>query len=177
MVFLAALQLPWRRVAGLLFLGFPVLCAFVVRAVLALWCVVRVCGARVGGSTSGVCCVGTRACVRRVGGAFGCLSPPLWACFGGSVWVRGLCVLAPLPPWLWGLGVVPRHPLCVPSPLFLFSASLGALFAWCLARAYLGCGGCAVGLGWGGGSLTLARVPAPGVSPWGGRCLHSQVRV
>ena len=25
----------------------------------------------------------------------------------------------------------------------------------------------------GGGSFALARVPSPGVSPWGGRCLHS----
>ena len=40
-VFLAALQLPWRGVAGFLFFGFACV-AFVVRAVLALWCVVCV---------------------------------------------------------------------------------------------------------------------------------------
>ena len=135
-----------------------------------------------------VCVVCARLCVLCVGGAFGCLSSTLWGWVGVSVWVRGLCVVAPLPPWLWGLGVVPRHtwqgsvgggvfprrPLCVPSLLFLFAASPGALFPWCLVRVYPGCGGCAVGLGSGGdGSLTLARVPSSGASPWGGRCLHS----
>ena len=183
----------WRRSSpggGLLgpcSLGFPVLRAFVVRAALALWCVVCVCGARVGGRCGGVCCVRAKACVWCVAGACGCLSSPLWAWFGGSVWVRGLCVVAPLLSWLWGPGVVPRHPrlgsvgggvfprcpLCVPSPLFLFAASLAALFPWCLSRVYPGCGGCAVGLGGGReGSLTLARVPSPGVFPWEGRCLH-----
>ena len=67
------------------------------------------------------------------------------------MWVRGLCVMTPLPPRLWGPGVVSRHPwlgsvgggvsprrpLCVPSPLFLFAVSLGAAFPWCLARAFL----------------------------------------
>ena len=90
------------------------------------------------------------ACVRCVGGAFGCLSSLFWAWFGGLVWVLGLCVVDPLPPRLWGPGVVPRHPwlgsvgggvsprcpLCVPSPLFLFAASLGAVFPSCLARAF-----------------------------------------
>ena len=131
-------------------LGFCVLCAFVVRAVLALWCVVCVYGTRVGGGCGGVCCVHALACVRCVGGAFGCLSSPFWAWFGGSVWVRRLCVVAPLPPWLWGPGVVPHppwlgsvgggashhRPPCVPSPLFLLAASLGAVFPWCLARAF-----------------------------------------
>ena len=106
-VFLAALQLPWRGLLGSCSLGFRVLCAFVVRAVLALWCVVCVCGARVGGACGGMCCVRAWACVRCVGGAFGCLSSPFWAWFGGSVWVRGLCVVAPLPPRLWGPGVFP----------------------------------------------------------------------
>ena len=91
--------------------GFRVSCAFVVRAVLALWCVVCVCGACVAGGCGNVCCVRPRACVRCVGGAFGCLSSPFWAWFCGSVWVRGLCVVAPLPPWLWGPGAVPRCPL------------------------------------------------------------------
>ena len=68
-------------VAGFLLFGF-VCVAFVVRAALAFWCVVCVCGARVGGGCGGVCCVHARACV---GGAFGCLSSPFWAWFGGSV--------------------------------------------------------------------------------------------
>ena len=176
-VFLATLQLPWWGVAGLL--GFRVLRAFVVRAVLVLWCVVCVCGARVGGGCGGVCCVHAGACVRCVGGAFGCLSSPFWAWFGGSVWVWGLCVVAPLssqlwsfgvgprPPWLGSVGgVSPRRPLCVPSPLCLFAASPGAVLPWCRARAFPAVVG-------GGGSLSSARVPSPGVSPWGGRCLHS----
>ena len=132
--------------------------AFVVRAVLALWCVLCVCGARVGGGCGGVCCVHARACVRCVGGAFGCLSSPFWAWFGGSVWVWGLCVVAPLPSRLWGLGLVlrppwlgsvggvsPRRPLCVPSPLCLFAALLGAVFPWCRAWA------CPAVVGGGGG--------------------------
>ena len=135
-----------------------------------------------------VCVVCARLCVWCVCIAFGCLSSPLWASVGGSVWVWGLCVMAPLPPWLWGLGVVPRHswlgsvgggvfprrPLCVPSPLCLFATWPGALFPWCLVPVFPGCGGCAMGLGGGEeGSLTLAWVPSSGVSPWRGRCLHS----
>ena len=137
-------------VLGSCSLGVRVLCVFVVRAVLALWCVVCVCGARVGGGCGGVCGLHAWACVRCVCGAFGCLSSPFLAWFGGSVWVRGLCVVAPPPPRLWGPNVVPRHPwlgpvgggvspgrpLCVPSPLFLFAASLEAVFPWCLARAF-----------------------------------------
>ena len=75
-----------------------------------LWCVVCVCGNRVGGGCGGVCYVHAWACVPCVGGVFGCLSSPFWAWFGGSVWVRGLCIVAPLLPRLWGPGVVPCHP-------------------------------------------------------------------
>ena len=164
-------------------LGFCVLRAFGVRAVLALWCQVCVCGSRVGGGCGGVCCVHARACVRCVGGAFGCLFSPFWVPFGGSVWGWGLCVVAPLPSRLWGLGVVPRplwlgfvggvsprRPLCVPSPLCLFAASLGAVFPWCRARAFPAVVG-------GEGSLSSARVPSPGVSPLGGAMLALPVRV
>ena len=161
-------------VAGFFLFGF-VCVAFVVRAALALWCVVCVCGARVGGGCGGVCCVHARACVRCVGGAFGCLSSPFWAWFGGSVWCGG-CVSWPLsrlgcvvprPPWLGSVGgVSPCCPLCVPSSFCLFSVSLGAVFPWCRARAF-------PAVVAGGGSLSSARVPSPGVSPWGGRCLHS----
>ena len=161
-------------VAGFLLFGF-VCVAFVVRAALAFWCVVCVCGARVGGGCGGVCCVRARACVRCIGGAFGCLSSPFWAWFGGSVWCGGRvpwplsrlgCVVS-RPPWLWSVGgVSPCRPLCVPPSFCLFSVSLGAVFPWCRARAFPAVVG-------GGGSLSSARVPSPGVSPWGGRCLHS----
>ena len=53
-----------------------------------------------------VCVVCAQRYVWCVCGAFGCLSSPLWASVGGSVWVRGLFVVVPRPPWLWGLGVV-----------------------------------------------------------------------
>ena len=68
----------------------------------------------------------------------------------------------------WGLvvGCVPPQPPCVPSPLFHLAALPCVLLPWCLVRDYPGCGGCAVGLG--GGSLTLARVPSPGVFSFGG---------
>ena len=91
----------------------------------------------------------------------------------------GLCVVAPLPSRLWGLclvprlpwlgsvgGMSPRRPLCAPSPLCLFAASLRAVFPWCRARAFPAVVG-------GGGSLSSARVPSPGVSLLGGRCLPS----
>ena len=91
------------------------------------------------------------------------------------MWVRGLCVVVPLPPWLWGLGVVPRHswlgsvcggvfsrrPLCVPSPLFLLGESPGALFPWCPVWVFRGCGGCAVGLRRGGGVFDAGSGPFP----------------
>ena len=174
-VFLAALQLPWRGVAGFLFFGFACV-AFVVRAVLALWCVVCVCGARVGGGCGGVCCVHAQACVRCVGGAFGCLSSPFWAWFGGSVLVWGLCVVAPLlsqlcgsPPPLAGVCwwcVPPLPPLRALLPLSLLRVAWGGV-PLVPCPGLPGCGGL------GGGSLLSARVPSPGVSPWGGRCLHS----
>ena len=97
----------------------------------------------------GLCCVHAQACVQCVGGAFGCLSSPFWAWFGGSVWVWGLCVVALLPSRLWGLdvvprppwlgsvgGVSPRRPLCVPSPPFVSLPRRLAVFPWCLARAF-----------------------------------------
>ena len=64
-------------------------------------------------------CVGAGAVCRGPSPApaegSGCGSPPPLA---------GVCWWSRIPP-----------PLCVPSPLFLFAASLGAVFAWCLARA------------------------------------------
>ena len=138
-----------------------------------------VCGVRLWGSCrwrllgfvlcacSGVCAV-----------CWWCVWVPVLA-FVGVVWrpclVWGLCVapppclgcVVPRPPWLGSVGgVSPCCPLCVPSSFCLFSVSLGAVFLWCRARAFPAVVG-------GGGSLSPARVPSPGVSPWGGRCLHS----
>ena len=162
-------------------LGLPLLCAFVVRAVLAYLCVVCVCGACVGGSCGGVCfvragvgvlcwwcvwvpalasrglgwrlCVGVRTVCRGPSPALAvgpwCGSPPLLA---------GVC-------WCWC--VPPPPPLRALPPL-----SLGCV-AW-RAVPLVPCPGppglfrvCG-GAGWGGGSLTLAQVPSPGVSPSGG---------
>ena len=152
---------------------FGVLCVFVVLVLVAAVVVYVVCA---------------RMCVWYVGGAFGCLSSPLWAWFGSSVWVRGLCVVVPLPPWLWGPDVVPRHswlgyagggvlPLCVPSPFFLFAASRGALFPWCRTRASPGCGVCAVGLSGEGGVLDAGSGPFLWCFPFGGPMLALTVRV
>ena len=60
----------------------------------------------------------------------------------------------------WGLLVVcpPAAPFACPPP--------SVPFPWCRAQAFPAVVG-------GGGSLSLSRVPSPGVSPWGGRCLHS----
>ena len=103
--------------------------------------------------------------------------------FGGSVWVWGLCVVAPPPSRVWGLGVVPRppwlgsvggvsprRPLCVPSPLCLFAASLGAVFPWCRGRA------CLAVVDW-RGVLVVASGPFPWCFPFGGPMLALPVRV
>ena len=161
-------------VAGFLLFGF-VCVACVVRAAPALWCVVCACGARVGGGCGGVCCVHARACVRCVGGAFGCLSSPLRAWFGGPVWCGG-CVscpppclgcVVPRPPWLGSVGgVSPCCPLCVPSSFCLFSVSLGAVSCPGLP----GCGVC-------GGVLVAGSGPFPWCFPVGGPVLALPVRV
>ena len=64
-----------------------------------------------------VCVVCAQFCVRCIGGAFGCLSSPLWAWVGGYVWVWGLCVVAPLPPWLVVV-CSPAVPFACPPPSF-----------------------------------------------------------
>ena len=171
-VFLAALQLPWRGFAGLLFFGLACV-VFVVGAVLALWCVVCVCGACVGGGCGGVCCVHARACVRCVGGAFGCLSSPFWARFGGSVWVWGLCVVAPLPSRLCGSPpslagvcwwcVPPPPPLRALLPLSLFRVAWGGV-PMVPCPGLPGCGG------W-GGVLVVGSGPFPWCFPFGGPML------
>ena len=91
--------------------AFPVLCVFVVRAVFALcvFCVFvgLVFVAAVVVVMMCVVCAGVR--VWCVGDVFCCLSSPLRAWVGRSVWVWGLCVVVPRQSWLRGLGVVPRH--------------------------------------------------------------------
>ena len=91
----------------------------------------------------------------------------------------GLCVVAPFPTWLWDPGVVPRHPLCVPSPLFLFVALLGC----CSPGALPGPTRAVVGVwwgwvGWGGGGVLDA---GSGPFPWclllGGPMLALPLRV
>ena len=169
---------PLAGVAGFLFFGFACV-AFVVWAALALWCVVCVCGARVGGGCGGVCCVHARACVRCVGCAFGCLPSSLWAWFGGSVWVWGLCVVAPLPSRLCGS----PPPLagvcwwCVPPPPLLHALLFLSLFrvAWggvplVPCPGLPGCGG------W-GGVLVVGSGPFPWCFPVGGPMLALPVRV
>ena len=142
-------------------LRFGVWCAFVGLVSVA---VVGVCVVCTLGRVCGVLVVRLGACPRLSGrglaALFGvgavCRAPP--PCLG--------CVV-PRPPWLGSVGgVSPCRPLCVPSSFCLFSVSLGAVFLWCRARAFPAVVG-------GGGSLSLARVPSPGVSPWGGRSLHS----
>ena len=166
-------------------LGFPVLCAFVVRAVLALLCVVCLWGlcwwrpwwcvlcAR--GRVCGVLVVRLGACPRLSGlglaalcGCGGCVSRSL-ACPGCGDWVW-----FPATPG-WGLLVAvcsPAAPFACPPPSFFWLLRL----ACCPPGALSGTTRVVVGVRWGwvgGGSLTLARVPSLGVSPWGGRCLHS----
>ena len=112
----------------------------------------RVCGVLV--VRWGAC---PRLCGRGLAALFGvgavCRAPP--PCLG--------CVV-PRPPWLGSVGgASPCCPLCVcPPPSVSFPCRLGR----CRARAFpaVVCGG---------GSLSPARVPSPGVSPWGSRCLHS----
>ena len=167
-------------------LCFPVLCAFVVRAVLALLCVVCVCGARVGGGRGGVCCVRAGVCVVH----WLCVWVPVLAslglgwrlCVGAGAVCRGPSPALAVAPasWIpatpgWGLLVVvcsPAAPFVCPPPSFSWPRRLARCFPGALPGSSGGCGGCMVGLGRGwGGSLTLA--PSPGVSPFGGRCLHS----
>ena len=138
-------------------LRFGVWCALVglVSVAVAGVCVVctlgRVCGVLV--VRLGAC---PRLCGRGLAALFGvgavCRAPPPVS----AVWFP-----APLG---WGLLVVCplAVPFACPPPSVSFPCGLGR----CRARAFpvVVCGG---------GSLSPARVPSPGVSPWGGRCLHS----
>ena len=168
-VFLCCVCLWCRRCSHL-----RVLCAFVGLvsvAALAL-CVVcarrRVCGVlvvhlgarpRLSGLGSGALC-----------GCGGCVS---WPLSGPGC---GAQVSFPATP-PWGLLVVmcsPAAPFACPPSSFLLPRRLRR----CSPGALPGPTWVVVGVrsGWvgeGEGSLMLARVPSPGVSPWGGRCLHS----
>ena len=138
-------------------LRFGVWCALVglVSVAVVGVCVVctlgRVCGVLV--VRLGAC---PRLCGRGLAALFGvgavCRAPPP----ASAVWFP-----APLG---WGLLVVCplAVPFACPPPSVSFPCRLGR----CRARAFpaVVCGG---------GSLSPARVPSPGVSPWGGRCLHS----
>ena len=138
-------------------LHFGVWCALVglVSVAVVGVCVVctlgRVCGVFV--VPLGAC---PRLCGRGLAALFGvgavCRAPPPVS----AVWFP-----APLG---WGpLVVCPLAvPFACPPPSVSFRCRLGR----CRARAFpvVVCGG---------GSLSPARVPSPGVSPWGGRCLHS----
>ena len=138
-------------------LRFGVWCALVglVSVAVVGVCVVctlgRVCGVLV--VRLGAC---PRLCGRGLAALFGvgavCRAPPPVS----AVWFpaplgSGLLVVCPL-----------AVPFACPPPSVSFPCRLG----WCRARAFpaVVCGG---------GSLSPARVPSPGVSPWGGRCLHS----
>ena len=113
-------------------LRFGVVCALVG---LVLVAAVAFCDVCARGRVCGVLVVGLGTCPRLSGLVFAALCEP-----------RG-CVLWPLSPPRCGAQVwFPAAPFFVSSPLFLFAASLGVLSPWCLVRAYLGCGGCAVGL-------------------------------
>ena len=142
-------------------LRFGVWCAFVGLVSVA---VVGMCVVCMRGRVCGVLVLRQGACPRVSG--FGLAA--LCGCGGCVSWpLSRLGCVVPRPPWLGSVGgVSPCRPLCVPSSFCLFSASLGAVFPWCRARAFPAVVG-------GGGSLSPARVPSPGVSPWGGRCLHS----
>ena len=181
-VFLAALQLPWRGVAGFLSFGFS--------------CVVCVCGA--GGARALVCHVRLwGSCRRRLWRCVLCARMGVCAVCWWCIWVPVLAFLGSVGRLCVGAGAVCRSPSPAPavgsgcgSPPPL----AGVCLWWCvppspLLRALTPLSLCRVArggvplvpcpafpavVGGGGGrSLTLARVPSPGVSPWGGRCLHS----
>ena len=179
-VFLAALQLPWRGVAGFLFFGFS--------------CVVCVCGA--GGARALVCGVRLWGSCRwrlwrcvfcaRVGAVcWWCVWVPVLAFLawiGGSVWVRG-CVSWPLSRpgcgvrvWFpaspgWGLLVVvcpPVAPFACPPPSLSLPRRLGRCSPGASSRLWW------VGAG---GVLDAGSGPFPWCFPLGGPVLALPVRV
>ena len=92
---------------------------------LALWCVVCVCGAPVSGGCGGVCCVlvvRLGACSRLSGLGLAALC----GCGGCVSWLSCLGCVVPLPPG-WGLLVVclPAAPFACPPPSVSFPRRLG----------------------------------------------------
>ena len=147
---------------------FGVLCAFVGLVLVAAVAVCVVCARR---PVCGVLVVRLGACPRLSGlglaalcGCGGCVSWRL-SCPGCGVlmWFSaspgcGLLVV-----------VSSAAPFACPPSFFSLPRRLGR----CSPGALLGPTRAVVGVRWGGWSLTLALVSSPGVSPWGGRWLHS----
>ena len=127
-VFLAALQLPWRGVAGFLFFGFSfVACVSGAGGARALVCGVAMCVVCMRGRVCGVLVVRLGACPRLSGLGLaalcecgGCVSWPL-SRLGCGVWVW---FLAPLG---WGLFVMcpPAAPFACPPPSVFLPRRLG----------------------------------------------------
>ena len=138
---------------------FGVLCAFVGLVLVAAVAVCVVCAR---GRVCGVLVVRLGACPRLSGLVLAAL------CGRGAV-CRGPSPALPVVP---GCGS-PPPPLCALPPLSLCRVASGAV-------PLVPCPGLP-GLWWvgggGEGSLTLARVPSPRVSPWGGPMLALPVRV
>ena len=140
------------------------LCVFCVFVALVLVAGVVLCGVCAQVCVCDVLVVQLGACPRLSGLALAALCG-----FGG-------CVLwFPTTPG-WGLVVVvcsPAAPFACTPPSFSWLCCL----ACCSPGALSATTRAVVGVWWGWlerrGSLTLARVPSPGVSPFGGCCLHS----
>ena len=137
-------------------LRFGVWCALVGLVSVA---VVGVCVVCTLGRVCGVLVVRWGACPRLCGRG-------LAALFGGPVCRAPPPVSAVWFPAHLGWGLLVVRPLAVPFACPPPSVSFPCRLGRCRARAFpaVVCGG---------GSLSPARVPSPGVSPWGSRCLHS----
>ena len=159
-VFVCCVRLWCRRC-----LSFGVWCAFVGLVSVA---VVVVCVVCMRGRVCGVLVVRLGACPRLSGLGLAALC----RCGGCMSWpLSRLACVVPRPLWLGFVGgVSPRRPLCVPSPLCLFSALLGAVFPWCRARAFPAVVG-------GGGVLVVGSGPFPWCFPLGGPMLALPIGV
>ena len=141
-------------------LRFDVLCAFVGLVLVAAVAVCVVCAR---GRVCGVLVVCLGACPRLSGLVLAALCGRRAVCRG------------PFPALAVGPGCgSPPPPLCALPPLSLCRVAWGAV-PLVPCPGLPGLWWVSGGAGWGGleGSLTLARVPSPVVSAWGGRCLHS----
>ena len=142
---------------------FGVLCAFVGLVLVAAVALCVVCAR---GRVCSVLVVGFGACARLSG----LVLAPL--CGRGAVYCGPFSALAV------GPGVVPRHPPCVPSPLFLLAASHGVLSPWCLPGPTRAVVGVRWGLlGRGGGVFDAGSGLFPWCFPLGAPMLALPVRV